>query len=296
MTLMYNCRAGRFSGPYHDNMNMRQTMKSLFRQENYSQDWVKDFYTQSGIWWGRDPQASGTHAERLEIVTRLCPPHTKRILDLGCGPGRTAAVLATAGYDVVGVELNPTDAAYSRELLQTPRKGRLVFVEADFYTVELPGQFDVVTCWQAFGFGSDADQRHLLKRIADKWLSPDGCILMDVYNPTGPARDAGQERRLAPLKGVPGSVEMIERCHYDPVQGRWIDEWQPTANPQKALAQTLRCYTPADLILLLEGTGLRLQRVEIAGQAVDVQANRITLSTEWFKNDYNYLVQLCREV
>ena len=30
-------------------------MKSLLRQESYSQEWVKDFSTQAGIWWGEDP-------------------------------------------------------------------------------------------------------------------------------------------------------------------------------------------------------------------------------------------------
>ncbi len=271
-------------------------MKSLFRQQDYSQDWVKDFYTQAGIWWGEDPQAAGTHGARVETIARLCKPGILRILDLGAGPGRTAAALADLGHTVVGVELNPTDAGYARELLQTPRKGQLDFQEADFYTVELQGQFDLVTCWQAFGLGSDADQRRLLKRIAQEWLAPEGSVILDVYNPAGPARDAGKEWRLSPLAGVPGSVEMIERCHFDPVQGRWIDEWQPTANPENALAQTLRCYTPADLLLLLEGTGLHLQCVEIAGQTVNVQANRRTASTAWFGNDYNYLVQLCQDV
>lgn len=267
-------------------------MKSLLRQSDYSQDWVKDFYTQAGIWWGSDPQASGTHAERVRLVEKLCGPGPKRILDLGCGPGRTAAALADEGHAVVGVELNPTGANYARELLKTPRKGALTFLEADFYTVDVAGSFDVVTCWQIFGFGSDADQRRLLRRIAQEWLAADGSVLLDVYNPAGPARDHGKEWHLAPLKGVPGSVEMIERCYYDPVQGRWIDEWQPTACPENALAQTLRCYTPADLLLLLEGTGLRLDRVEIAAEVLDVQCNRRTLIKDAFKNDYNYLVQL----
>lgn len=269
-------------------------MKSLLRQETYAQDWVKDFYTQTGIWWGRDPQAAGEHAARMQIIERLCKPAPRRILDLGAGPGRTAAALADEGYDVVGVELNPTDAGYARELLKVPRKGRLEFLEADFYTVSLQEQFDLVTCWQVFGLGSDADQRRLLQRIAREWLAPGGTVLLDVYHPAGPARDAGREWRLPPLAGVPGSVEMIERCHYDPVQGRWIDEWQPVENSENSLAQTLRCYTPADLLLLLEGTSLQLQYVEIAGQAVDVQANRITPSVQWFNSDYNYLAQLCR--
>ncbi len=270
-------------------------MKSLLRQGTYSQEWVKDFYTQAAIWWGDNPQAEGVQAARLEFISRLCGQGDKRILDLGAGPGRTAALLAEQGHTVVAVELNPTDAAYARDLLKTPRKGLLDFLEADFYIVDLVGKFDVVTCWQVFGLGSDSDQRRLLRRIAHEWLAPGGTVLLDVYNPAGPASDAGRERRLSPLSGVPGSVEMIERCHYDPVQGRWIDEWQPVANPENALAQSLRCYTPADMILLLEGTGLHLNYIEMEGQAVQVLDNRIMLSAELFKSDYNYLVQLCRD-
>lgn len=267
-------------------------MKSLLRQKTYSQDWVKDFYTQAGIWWGEDPQAAGMHEERANTIERLCGPGIKRILDLGAGPGRTVAAMAERGHSVVGVELNPTDARYAREFLKTPRKGAVTFLEADFYTVKIQGPFDVVTCWQVFGIGSDADQRRLLRRIAQEWLALDGAVILDVYNPAGPARDSGKEWRLSPLPGVPGSVEMIERCHYDPLQGRWIDEWQPTANPKNALAQTLRCYTPADLQLLLEGTNMRLKHVEIGEEVVEVSANKRMSSTAWFASDYNYLVQL----
>jgi len=215
-------------------------MKSLLRQADYSQDWVKDFYTQAGIWWGRDPQASGTHADRVAAVERLTGPGPKRILDLGCGPGLSAAAMADAGHAITGVELNPTDAAYTRELLKTPRTGALTFLEADFFTVTLPGPFDVVACWQVFGIGPDFDQRRLLRRISGEWLAPGGKVLLDVYHPAGPMRDNGREWHLKPLKGVPGSVEMIERCQYDPVQSRWIDEWTPVEHPEKAMAQTLR--------------------------------------------------------
>jgi SAM-dependent methyltransferase len=213
-------------------------------------------------------------------------------LDLGAGSGRTLAALADCGHSVVGVELNPTDAGYARELFKTPRKGPVTFLEADFYTVELQGPFDIVTCWQAFGIGSDADQRRLLRRIAREWLAPGGSAILDVYHPAGPIRDHGKEWRLDLLPGVPGSVEMIERCHYDPVHARWIDEWQPVANPESALAQTVRCYTPADLMLLLDGTCLRLKYVEMGGEAVDVAANTRIADKGLFTRDYNYIVQL----
>lgn len=67
---------------------------------------------------------------------------------------------------MVAVEFSPIYADYAREHLKTKRSGTLESVEADFYTVELAGRFDVVCYWDGFGVGSDADQRRLLRRIA----------------------------------------------------------------------------------------------------------------------------------
>ena len=267
---------------------------SLFQIGKYTNDWIKDFYDQAATWWGPDPQADGVHAARAKTVERLCGAGTKRILELGAGPGATAATFADLGHTVVAIELSPLRARYARELAKVPRQGSLTILEADFYTVELNAVFDVVCCWETFGLGSDADQRRLLKRIARDWLAPNGSVLLEVYNPIRPARDAGTEQRLAPLKGVPGSVEMIERCHFDPDHCRWIDEWEPTAAPENALAQTIRCYTPADFLLLLEGTGLTLKHIEVEGQVLDVRANTITTSGALMQA-WCYLVQLASE-
>lgn len=270
-------------------------MKSLLKQKDYSREWVKDFYTQAGIWWGEDPQEGEENENRVKLVEHLCGLGVKRILDLGCGGGRSAAVMADCGHHVTGVELNSTDVGYARNLLKTTRKGSLAFLEADFYTVQVEGTFDVITCWQVFGIGSDADQRKLLKRISREWLAPGGSVLMDVYHPAGPARNHRKEWHLNAIPDVPGSVEMIERCYYDPVYNRWIDEWQPVAHPENTLAQTVRCYTPADLLLLLEGTGLCLKYIESEGRAVDFASNSQIADKDFFAKHYNYLVQLVRE-
>ncbi len=264
---------------------------SLLREGRYSSAWVKDFYSQAGIWWGPDPQEEGVHDQRAKTVERLAGAGVKSILDLGAGPGGSAAALADRGHLVVAVEFSPTRAQYAFELAKIPRKGRLAVLEADFYTIRLDQRFDVICCWEVFGLGSDADQRRLLRRIAQEWLNPSGCVLMDVYNPIRPARDAETAVRLAPLKGVPGSVEMFERCHFDPVQCRWIDEWEPTAAPEQSLAQTVRCYTPADLLLLLEGTGLSVRRMEVNGEPIDFQSTQITKSGPLMEA-WSYLAQL----
>lgn len=264
---------------------------SLLRRGRYSRDWVKDFYDQAGIWWGAQSDNPADDLERADAVERLCGPGVKRILELGAGAGRTAAAMAARGHAVAAVELSPMRARQARELLGVPRPGALTIVEADFYTVELAGRFDVVCYWDGFGVGSDADQRRLLQRIAQEWLAPRGSALLDVASTAWAARHAGAEERLAPLPGVPGSVEMLRRWRFDPVHCRWIDEWQPTADPGKALAQAVRCYTPADFRLLLGGTGLALKRIEVAGQEVDWASDAISTSGP-LAEAYSYLVQL----
>jgi SAM-dependent methyltransferase len=264
---------------------------SLFGQGTHTRTWVKDFYDQAGIWWGSDPQEPGVHEKRAGVIERLFGTTPHRILELGCGAGHTAAALAEHGHDVTGVELSSQRAAFAQELIAVPRRGRLRVIEADFYTVQLGGDFDLVLCFETFGIGSDTDQRRLLRRISQEWLAGSGRALVEVYNPMVPSRDAGTQVRLDPLPGVEGSVEMIEKCHFDAVLCRWIDEWQPVAAPEKALAQSIRCYSPADLLLLLEGTGLTLAGIEVDGQAVPFGNERINTSSPLAKS-YSYLVML----
>lgn len=67
---------------------------------------------------------------------------------------------------------------------------------------------------------------------------------------------------------------------FRPDHSRWIDEWVPVARPDAARAQSIRCYTPADLLLLLEGTGPGVQHIEVAGdgQIFVPGGEQITLS------------------
>ena len=87
---------------------------------------------------------------------------------------------------------------------------------------------------------------------------------------------------------------MFERCHFDARHCRWIDEWVPVAAPEKALAQSIRCYSPADLALLLEGTGLALHHLEVNGQTLTPGDESITLSPALLQT-WSYLSVLAHE-
>ena len=265
---------------------------SLLARGEYTTDWISDFYDQAHDWWGDDPQEPGVHPARVQTVARLCGPGPLRILELGAGGGNTSAALADAGHIVTAVELSPKRAGLAQKLAARPHTGSMTVHQADFLTLQLEGRFDLVCCWETFGVGSDADQRRLLHRISQEWLTPTGFALLEVYNPYKPAAEAGKDIRLKPLKGVPGSVEMIEKTHFDPLHNRWTDEWVPVEHPERALAQTIRCYSVPEFQLLLEGSGLQMDHVEVDGNRLDFRSNRITLAGP-LMDAWSYLVRLC---
>lgn len=56
----------------------------------------------------------------IEIVEALVPVEGRLFLDIGCGPGVTARLLAERGATVVGIEPDPVQAKRNREAEATP--------------------------------------------------------------------------------------------------------------------------------------------------------------------------------
>jgi SAM-dependent methyltransferase len=68
----------------------------------------------------------------------------KRVLDVGCGPGRYAVSAAERGGEVVGIDLSPAMLELAQERArQRSVAGRCRFLEADFDAYEPDGAFDV---------------------------------------------------------------------------------------------------------------------------------------------------------
>ncbi len=80
----------------------------------------------------RELAAAGAdvHGEAL-LCAALVPPGS-RVLDAGCGTGRVAIELAHRGYDVTGVDLDPSMLAVARE-----RAPDLNWRQADLATLDL---------------------------------------------------------------------------------------------------------------------------------------------------------------
>jgi SAM-dependent methyltransferase len=226
-------------------------------------EWVEEFYTRTAQWWGA-AEAVVTDDDRARAAR--ISTHTGhrdgplRVLELGSGYGGAAVATALAGHTVTAVEL--TDRAEHTARLAAGHDVTLSLVRGDFYTADAGGGFDVVTYWDGFGVGGDDDQRRLLTRIARDWLAPGGVALIDVYNPFDwAAQDGKHEHRDAcPADGYPATLDRV--FTFDQQTCTATDTWWETTHPERRISQRLRCYTPADLALLLDGTGLRLDTVE----------------------------------
>lgn len=253
-------------------------------------EWVPAFYSATGRWWGGGDSAITERDHlRAAAIARLARPAPADLLELGCAYANSAAAAADMGYRVVGVEIS------SRlDFAERNAAGRSVeLVRGDFYEVALGRTFDVVVYWNGFGVGSDTDQRRLLRRIADEWLRPHGVALIDVANPFCWARWAGGGTELAGdvARGYPHRG-LVQRIDYDPVANRAIDSWWEKPRPEHVHTQLLRCYAPADFQLLLEGTGLTLDHLEVRGEPLPLDGTHTMGSPIWMANEY--LVRLRR--
>lgn len=96
---------------------------------------------------------------------------------------------------------------------------------------------------------------------------------------------AGERSRrdAAPDRGYPFSVS--ERTDYDPVHARFIDTWQREGD-ERTWTQSQRCYSPADLLLLIEPTGLELAGMEVDGRRIDPAGDADSAHPLWNRHEY----------
>jgi len=225
-------------------------------------NWAQTFYHKQALWGGLyQGEVTAWHRAKAARVKHWLGAPPKQVLELGAGGGQDAIALAEQGYAVVALEREPLLVAHIRRLLRAHPSVSVQVVEGDFYEVDFPPQaFDAVCYWDGFGIGRDADQHRLLKRIS-RWLKPDGMALIDVYTPWHAAKSAWHGQQIG---------EAWRVYAFDAQQHRWIDTWTFQG---ETIAQSLRCYTPAELQTLLVGTGLTLVEVYPGGM-MDYEAGR----------------------
>lgn len=104
------------------------------------------------------------------------------LLDLGCGPGLYAELLAQKGYRVTGVDLSKRSIDYAQQSAVN-RDLSITYIQGNYLDLPLPeDEFDmVILIYCDFGVLSSQDRSHLLKKVLEA-LKPGGLFVVDVFS------------------------------------------------------------------------------------------------------------------
>lgn len=116
-------------------------------------------------------------------------PNTTSLLELGCGSGIHAALLAQQGYQVYGVDLSADmlEQADSRlSSLPTEVASRLEFSQGDIRTIRLEKQFDaVISLFHVISYQTSNEDLQSAFTTIKSHLKPGGVLIFDCWY--GPA-------------------------------------------------------------------------------------------------------------
>lgn len=105
-------------------------MVSEYQYDSASPTWLNEY-----LW----PPLRKILSSNLKIISSNLQPQS-RIIDVGCGSGATAGMLADLGYEVVGIDSSPTGIGYASSAYP-----KVKFSERSVYD-NLVGEFGVFDC------------------------------------------------------------------------------------------------------------------------------------------------------
>jgi SAM-dependent methyltransferase len=219
-----------------------------------------------------DDERSQSEVDALVELLALEQP--QRILDLACGFGRHANLLAARGHQVVGVDLY---AGY----LEIARKNALEwgvqvdYRQADMRHLDLEEEFDLVLMvFTVFGYFTDKVNLRVLENAA-RALKPGGRLVFD-----SPNRDVVlKDFRPHHVTEKEGNL-MIDRNHFDSITGRLYNRRIVIRDGvRRDKPFFVRLYNPSEILELLNKVGLGLETLlgGYDGQPVSPDSRRMVV-------------------
>ena len=127
--------------------------------------------------------------EFTPVLDFLVPPMT--VLDLGCGVGRLANVLAQRGFEVTGVD--------ESEAMLEHLDPRVNGVQASLEELDLGRRFDAVVLASHLINVAGQDLRRSFTRAAADHVTPAGVVLIEHWEVPDQRRPADAETQVGPV-------------------------------------------------------------------------------------------------
>lgn len=185
----------------------------------------------------------GSKQEVDFLLELIGPGRDRRLLDVGCGPGRHSVPLASAGWAVTGIDLSQVFLDIAAEEARAANVGMSLF-QVDARQMPFDDEFDAVISICQGGFGlMGKDDALVLRRIAEA-TRPGGIVVLTAFS----AYYSAREQKDVHLDADAGVVHEVTTVKDPEGRDHTIDLWTGV-------------YTPRELRLLAIGVGLVPDRV-----------------------------------
>lgn len=156
-------------------------------------DWTKRFFRAPVFTPGAPEALAAAPMEAAAVWRTLGLKPGARLLDLACGTGRHAVLLARRGAFVVGVD--KTESYLKEARAKARGLSNCLFARGDMRRLTFKGEFDAaMNLWTSFGyFAKASDDDRALKGVA-RALKPGGLFLIDLIDFAW-VKKHGQRRR-----------------------------------------------------------------------------------------------------
>ena len=237
--------------------------------------WYDELFTRIGNRYDRVFANEVLHTEEQVdfLMQVLALRRGQRVLDVGCGPGRHAIVLARRGMRVTAVD------RHAGMLALATGRARAASVQVDWVHADarrLPGQatFAAGYClFASWGYAEDPEDDVAVMAAVASRLQPGAAFLLDVPNAEWlQAHPAGHAYSAA------AGVAVRESRRFDPEARALRVSWRvrQTKGPAWSTTLTYRVYRMADLEWLLARCGLVLEKAygDFTGAALGADCPR----------------------
>jgi SAM-dependent methyltransferase len=190
----------------------------------------------------RNAFTKGTEQEIGFLVDALELAPGRRVLDVGCGPGRHALALARRGIEVLGVDLSDDFIALARDAAENeglPAR----FEVGDVRELAYEAEFDAVLCLCQGGFGllGGPDDPRAFDRIAAA-VRPGGRLALTAFSAAFAVRFLEDGESFDPATGVLHERSTVRNENGDE---QVFDLWTT-------------CFTAVELALMADRAGLAI--------------------------------------
>ena len=217
-------------------------------------NWWESFFEGVAVtMWLHALPAEHTQREADRLARLLAAAAGAEILDVPCGAGRLALVLAERGYRLTGVDWSSEflGHARSRDVLD-----RVTWEQRDMRTLPWQERFDGVFCaGNSFGYLDDEGNAAFLRSVRNA-LKPGGRFVLDT--------PMVLENLLNYLQPRPwwkaGDVYLLVENQYDPASTRLNIEYTFVSNGRVEVRHgSHRAYSYRELVELLTASGFAVE-------------------------------------